>query len=141
MVFQELAMIAAYSSYSITGRTLLTPAFALAKSCITRPARLLLSSAASGYNFLCCIVEVMLHVFSGELLMRGLIDSARKFGVVVRHSIPLVVLDIVEKLSSVEVVVTTAFAVDCDVNTSKNWSNHGWFARAYADEKLRTRMN
>lgn len=108
-------MVAAYSFHSITGRALLAPAFALVKSCITRPARLLLSSAASGYKFLCCIVEVTLHVFSGEVLVRGLTDSAQNFGVVVRHSIPLVVLDIVEKLSSVEVVVTTMSAVDCDV--------------------------
>ena len=82
-----------------------------------------------------------MHVFSGEALVRGLIDSAQNFAVIVRDSIPLVVLDIVEKLSSVEVLVITTFAVDCDVNTSKYWSNHGWFARAYADEKLRTRIN
>ena len=82
-----------------------------------------------------------MHVFSGKVLVRGLIDSVQNFGVVVRHSIPPAVLDIVEKLSRVEVLVTTTFAVDCDVNTSKNLSNHGWFARAYADEKLRTRIN
>ena len=99
-----------------------TPAFALIKSCITCLARLLLSSAASGYKFLCCIVEVTLHVFSGEVLVRGLIDSAQNFGAVVWDSIPLIVLDIVE---SVEVVVITTFAIDCDVNTSKNRSNHG----------------
>ena len=51
--------------------------------------------------------------------MRGLIDSAQNFGVVVWDSIPLIVLDIVEKLSSVKVVVITTFAVDCDVKTSK----------------------